>query len=65
MVTIQESYYPFDMNLKVMPLHCEDCGETISLVLPMKASTVACLMRAFEDAHCECVLDHKEKSEDE
>lgn len=35
--------------------HCTRCGEDVTVTLPMRLSTYAKLMKAFSDAHNNCI----------
>jgi hypothetical protein len=44
----------------VMPLVCEECRADLRLLLPMPVRDLSAMLRAFEDAHAECLLDKRE-----
>lgn len=46
-----------------IPLSCEACGERVLLAMPIGMKSMVAFLRAFEDAHCECILDKKEHQE--
>ncbi|NBT36275.1 MAG: hypothetical protein EBT03_12215, partial [Betaproteobacteria bacterium] len=47
-----------------MPLRCDACGEAIGILMPAAVNSLAAMIRAFEDAHCECEYRYRAHSEE-